>query len=131
MSEIVPKNAIGSEQATAHADRNSQTLLALSVDDRLYDFFKHMTTLSLVSLGGIVTIASEDVVVIRPIALATVVGLIAVGGIGAYAGMGEIIQSKVKGDNRPRRIAFYRSVSSLGFGMGIGAFLSVFISGLF
>ncbi|RDC59640.1 hypothetical protein HME9302_00830 [Alteripontixanthobacter maritimus] len=131
MSNVGPKSAGEGEQAIVQADGDRMPLLALSVDDRLYDFFKHMTTLSLVSLGGIMTIASEKIVEIPAAALATVVGLVAIGGIGAYSGMGEIIQSKMKGDARPKRIAFYRGVSSLGFGMGIGAFLSVFLLGLF
>ena len=109
----------------AEAVRN--TVFEQSADDNLYDLFKHMTTLSLVSLGGIMTIVSEEIVAMKPLALAIVVGLIAIGGIGAFSGMMELSEAKSKGEDRSKRIALYRSTTSLGFGMGMGAFLSNFL----
>lgn len=69
--EIMSQDSDEPEQSLERipADGEHAPLLALSANDRLYDFFKHMTTLSLVSLGGIVTIASEGIVEMRPLAL--------------------------------------------------------------
>lgn len=106
------------------------SVFELSAADNIYDLFKHMTTLSLVSLGGVMTIVSEGIVAMKPEALALVVGLIAVGGIGAYSGMMVLSEVKVSGKDRPKRVKFYRRITSLGYGMGMGAFLSVFLTGV-
>ena len=101
------------------------------VRDRLFDFFKHMTTLCLLTLGGVLSIGSQVGVAMKPVSMAVVVGALAAGGIGAYSGMVEIVEAEQRRERRPKRIAFYRALSTLGFGLGTGAFLSTFLLGLF
>lgn len=99
--------------------------------ERLFDYFKHMTTLCLLTLGGVLSIGSQTGITIEAIPMALVVGMLAVGGIGAYSGMVEIVESEQRHEPRPKRIAFYKGLSSLGFGLGTGAFLSTFLLSLF
>ena len=101
-----------------------------SAEDRLYDFFKHLTTLSLLTLGGILSIGNSDQVDIATIPFMVVTGLVAIGGISAYSGMMEIVESGLKKEKRPKRLAFFKGAASTGFGMGTGAFLSIFLMGL-
>ena len=102
----------------------------VSGEDRLYDFFKHLTTLSLLTLGGILTIGNSADVEIDVVPLMVVVRLVAIGGIGAYSGMLQIVESSLSQEKRPKRLAFYKGAATLGFGMGTGAFLSIFMLGL-
>ncbi|MBB3032672.1 hypothetical protein [Alteriqipengyuania lutimaris] len=99
-------------------------------NDRLFDFFKHLTTLSLITLGGVLSIGSQTDIVIEPLPMAIVVAFLALGGAAAYSGMLEIVEAEGRQEHRPKRIAFYKSVSSTGFGLGIGAFLSTFLLSL-
>lgn len=120
------KKIINPEES-APQQSEAETIFRQSSDDNTYDLFKHMTTLTLVSMGGIMTIVSEDIVSMKPLALAVIVGLLALGGIGAFSGMVELAEARTSGEKRARRIAIYRKLASTGFGMGIGAFLSVFL----
>ena len=121
---------LNNELEEVSADAGVVSPEASSVDplkDRLFDFFKHMTTLSLLTLGGVLSIGSQTGVQIDPLPMAIVVAFLAMGGIGAYSGMIEIIEAESRREHRPKRIALYKTLSSLGFGMGTGAFLSTFL----
>jgi hypothetical protein len=91
-----------------------------------YDFFKHMTNLSLLTLGGMVTLfgsifsgASFKEDMLLPVAL------IAASGAAAFLGQLEILQWAYRGGASPKRAAiWYRWLTPAFFGTGIGAFLA-------
>ena len=119
---------------TEKADDNAPSLArerySFSAEDRLYDFFKHVTTLSLLTLGGVLTIGEAADVPIDTVPFMLVIGLIAIGGVSAYSGMLEVVEAGLKNEQRPKRLAFHKTMATLGFGMGTGAFISVFFMSL-
>lgn len=90
-----------------------------------YDFFKHMTNLTLITLGGMITLfgsifsnASFRDDMLLPVAL------IAASGVIAFVGQIEMVQWAYRG-GEPRRVAtWYRWLTPGLFGAGVGAFLS-------
>ncbi len=100
-------------------------------DALVYDYFKHMTSLSLVSLGGVLTISQLPDAEPKPFSLGMVVVLLAVAGISGFAGMDEVVKSRVEGKDLARRIRFYRKLCPLAFGIGVGAFIAMFFKALY
>jgi uncharacterized protein involved in exopolysaccharide biosynthesis len=92
----------------------------------LYDFFKWITTLSLLTLGAILSLsqsadlkltARDLLLVLGPLSLASVVGL---------TGAEGVVRNRLTG-HKPRikpSLALWLAVGSLG--LGTGAFLSLF-----
>ena len=97
----------------------------------LYDFFKHMTSLSLITLGGVLTLSQVEKMDLKPFSLGLVVTMIAVAGISGFAGMDEVVKSRFDGQDVSRRIRFYRKLCPIAFGIGIGGFLSLFFTALY
>lgn len=92
----------------------------------LYDYFKHMTTLVLITLGGILAIpqSTGTQLDLREL-LPSLVLLSSAGAFSLYA-MEAII--KVRLDNRPlpASMRWYRLAVGASFGVGVGAFLGQF-----
>ncbi len=97
----------------------------------LYDYFKHLTTLALLALGGILTVSQiadrEDV---KPWLLATVLVTISLGGIAAFGGAGEIVRGRHTGTPRHKSVEFYRRVAPILLAIGVGMFLSMFVDSI-
>jgi hypothetical protein len=92
-----------------------------------YDFFKHMTTLSVVTLGGVLTLSGSlfagD---IDRAQLLFSMGLIAAAGVIAFAGQIEMVDWTYRGTPRPRITARWgRGLVAATYGGGVGAFLSI------
>jgi hypothetical protein len=100
-------------------------------DALLYDYFKHMTSLSLVSLGGALSISQLPDTELKPFSLAMVVVMLGATGVSGFAGMDEIVNSRLKGAGVSRRLWLYRKICSATLGMGVGAFLFVFFNALY
>ena len=97
----------------------------------LYDYFKHMTSLALITLGGVLTLSQTKNIEVKPFSLGMVVVLIAAAGISGFAGMDEVVKARFDGQDVSRRIRFYRKLCPIAFGTGIGAFLSLFFRALY
>lgn len=92
----------------------------------LYDYFKHLTTLALVALGGVLTI-SQDLEQISQRAMLVVVVLISVGGGTALSGLESITKARLKGQAMPKSIKYYRLFSATTFSLGLGAYIAIFL----
>ena len=97
----------------------------------LYDYFKHLTTLALLALGGILTLSEiadrEDV---KPWLLAAVLITISLGGIAAFGGAGEIVRGRHTGTARHKSVGFYRRAAPILLAIGVGMFLSMFVDSI-
>lgn len=97
----------------------------------LYDHFKHLTTLGLLSLGGVLTLAEiakgSDV---SPGMLAVVIVTLALGSVLAFQGGSEIVRARYTGTVRKRSLAFSRVGAPAFLAIGVGMFLSMFIDSL-
>ena len=111
-------------------------LSGVSPDDRsdseflLYDFFKHLTSLSLLTLGGVLAIAqAADKTDVKPVMLIIVLIIISAAGICSFVGAGEIVRKRYTGSTL-HNIEFYRKVAPALLALGVGMFLGVYVDSL-
>ena len=120
MSDDLPSRPIDGDDV-AGSDHGATLLL--------YDWFKHVTTLSLVTLGGVLTILQgEDPV--RPGTLASIIVLVAIAGILGFDGQNRILKARLTGQPLPRSLAYIRPAAVLSYGVGVGVFLSLFMESI-
>jgi hypothetical protein len=92
----------------------------------LYDYFKHLTTLSLLILGGILTLsqtAQGAEMKLRTILF--VVGVVTLAGLVSFSACGEIARAHFHGEE-PKRIDLYRKAAPAILLLGVGMFLFLF-----
>ena len=102
-----------------------------TAEELLYDYFKHMTSISLVALGGVLTISQLPDADPKPFSLGFVTVLLALSGGSGFAGMDEIVRSRVNGRDTARTVRLYRRLCPIAFGVGVGAFLAMFFNALY
>jgi hypothetical protein len=113
------------------SDEDESSLLASQAPKRqgdliLYDYFKHLTTLSLLVLGGILTLAQTDRgSELKLAGILTVVGVVALAGLVSFSGSGEIARAHFQGDE-PKRVDLYRKAAPMILLFGVGMFLFLF-----
>ena len=92
----------------------------------IYDFLKHITSLSLVSIGGVLAMPEALDRPIEPIAMGVILLLIAFGGAMALHGLEAITKARSLGKPMPKSLKRYRSLASGSLAIGVGAFISFF-----
>ena len=106
--------------ATSPGDHAESELL-------LYDYFKHLTSLALLTLGGVLAIAqAADRTDVKPPMLILVLITISAGGIMSFVGAGEIVKKRYLGVPS-RKIDLYRKVAPSLLALGVGMFLGVYV----
>jgi hypothetical protein len=106
-------------------------ILARSKDDDellVYDYFKHLTTLSLVALGGVLSI-STSIPGISPRSIIVIVVLLGLAGAVSLAALDVMVNERMYNRAIPRYIRYLRMVSVCFFGIGIGYFIAVVVEG--
>ena len=94
----------------------------------LYDYFKHLTTLSLLTLGGVLTVAQvADRTDVKPWLLVVVLLTISLAGVLSYSGAGEIVRARYTQTARYKSLELYRRVAPILLAVGVGMFLSMFV----
>ena len=97
----------------------------------LYDYFKHLTSLSIVILGGVLIVAqSADPVDVKRWLVAAVLILISGGGIIAFTGSGEIVRARSTGTPVQPTLRWSRVLAPTLLALGVGMFLSMFVDSL-
>lgn len=92
----------------------------------LYDYFKHLTTLSLLVLGGILTLTQTDRgAEMKLPGVLIVVGVVTLAGVVAFSGSGEIARAHFHGE-APKRVDLYRKAAPVILSVGVGMFLFMF-----
>ena len=92
----------------------------------LYDYFKHLTTLSLLVLGGILTISqTAKGAAMKPGAMMMVVCVVVLAGVLAFTGSSEIARAHHQG-NQPKHLDFIRKAAPLILSVAVGMFLFLF-----
>lgn len=105
-------------EATSEVARYGESLL--------YDFSKFMTTLSLIALGGVLTLtqASGDGE-LKPFNLGLVIGAIAGGGVFALSTANALVDARAAGRTPSPRLHYQIKVSMALIAIGVGAFLNL------
>jgi hypothetical protein len=93
----------------------------------LYDWFKHMTTLSLVTLGGMLGILQGGEANVRPGMLGGMLLAVALAGIAGFDGMNRLLVAELAGKPMPSVLAWTRRLAMASYGLGVGAFLSLIV----
>ena len=96
----------------------------------LYDFFKHLTSLVLLTLGGVLVVSqAADRSDVKPALLIGVLVLISAGGVCSFAGASEIVKKRYTGAST-HNIDFYRKAAPILLSIGVGMFLGIFVDSL-
>ena len=112
------------------SDDDDNILLASEAPRRpgdlvLYDYFKHLTTLALLVLGGILTLALSEEADLKRADVLIVLAVVSFAGITSFSGASEIARAQFQG-NDPKRIELYRKAAPAILSIGIGMFLMTF-----
>ena len=96
-----------------------------------YDFFKHLTSLALLTLGGVLVMAKEaNKADVHPVMIITVLVLIAAAGVCAFSGAWEIVRSRSSGTPPLSTLKFYRAAAPALLALGVGMFLTLYADSL-
>ena len=114
-------------------DSNLPAIVKVDETDRellLYDFFKHLTSLTLLTLGGVLAIAQAvDKTDVKPPVLIAVLIIISGGGICSFVGASEIVKKRYTG-KASRSLEFYRKAAPALLALGVGMFLGIYMDAL-
>ncbi len=112
------------EDATEGVKPHEQDPLVL-----LYDYFKFLTTMSLLLLGGVLSLTDEDRVgSVRQVIV--IIAFLAMAGLTALSGADAIVAARRSGRPLPWWTRYMRRVSMGCMGVGTGAFLTMWAEGL-
>jgi hypothetical protein len=114
---------IDSESPIPEGSKSRATLL-------FYDWFKHMTTLSLITLGGLLSILQAGKADVRPGLLEAIIVLIAIGGIIGFDGQSRILKAELANKPLPNMLKWFRTVAVWSYTLGVGMFLSLFVESI-
>jgi hypothetical protein len=92
----------------------------------LYDYFKHLTSLCLFSLGGVLALAEK----VQARNAGLLIGALAVVGGAAllsFSGAGEIVGARYKRKPLGKHLNYYRVASPVLLSTGLGMFLYLFL----
>ena len=93
----------------------------------LYDWFKHMTTLSLITLGGLLGILQGGEAQVRSGALGFIVSTIAFAGMLGFDGQNRLLVAELAGKPIPAMLSWHRRLAMMTYGIGVGGFLLLIV----
>lgn len=97
----------------------------------LYDFFKHLTGLVLLTLGGLLIVIKDfDPKDVKPFFVIAAIVLISASGVLAYGGSSEIVRARYTRTPTRRSLQIARIVAPALLSFGLGLFLAMFIDSL-
>jgi hypothetical protein len=92
----------------------------------LYDYLKWTTTLSLLTLGGVLSLSQASDLQLNHFKIGTVLIPICVAGVTSLSGVDAIVRARLTGKSSRFRPVTYMRIAVGGLGIGTGAFLSMF-----
>jgi quinol-cytochrome oxidoreductase complex cytochrome b subunit len=97
----------------------------------LYDFFKHLTGLVLLTLGGLLIVIKDfDPKDVKPVFVVAAIVLIATAGVLSYSGSSEIVRARYTRTKTNRSLQISRIGAPVLLSIGFGLFLAMFIDSL-
>jgi hypothetical protein len=96
-----------------------------------YDYFKWITTLSLVAIGGVFSLVTQSKLVFKPLDLFIALGFLALAAVTGLTG----VEAQIALSREPQKLAkkskFLKSVAMFALGAGAGYFIIMFSDRLF
>lgn len=97
----------------------------------LYDFFKHLTSLALLTLGGVLVVIQDvDPKDVKPFMIIIDIAVISLSGILAFSGSSEIARARYTGVPATGSLEFLRKAAPITLTVGVGMFLAMFVDSL-
>ncbi len=90
--------------------------------------FKHLTSLSLLTLGGVLSISQVGEAQVERSKLLVVLVLVAAAGIMAFHGAERLVGALVSRKPMPRQVQWMQRASPITLTLGVGMFIGVFMS---
>jgi hypothetical protein len=97
----------------------------LEDDSYLYDYFKYLTSLALLTLGGVLTLSDTTEDRFSRYALTAVLVLVTASGALSFSAVGEIVRGRRTGTPY-KHIEFMRRAAPALLALGIGVFVYIF-----
>jgi hypothetical protein len=94
-------------------------------DEILYDFLKHLTSLCLFALGGVLALA-DKVQGKSGKSVIIAVGVIALAAFCSFIATSMVVEARTSGKPPKRSLGLYRHASPLLLSVGLGMFLYLF-----
>lgn len=92
----------------------------------LYDFFKHLTSLCVLSLGGVLALI-PNAKGAKPELIVTVLVVIGAAAVLSFSGASEIVRSRLLGKPAHRTLHFCRIAAPALLSVGLGMFVYLFM----
>ena len=90
----------------------------------LYDYSKHLTTLSLLAIGGVLTVTqTADTSDVKPPIVAVILGALALAGILAFSTANGLVAARSTGKEPPPGLPTLLKIATAFLGVGTGGFL--------
>jgi hypothetical protein len=98
-------------------------------DGYAYDFFKFLTSLSLLTLAGIFAISQMQNALgeIGKVTLIATMATVAAGGIASFIGVNQIVIGKTTGTDESRKIKLLMKLAPALYCIGVGGALMMFL----
>ena len=98
-------------------------------DSYLYDFFKFLTSLSVLTLAAIFTVSQLHGAMQRvgKLSFGFILACVAVAGMLSFMGASELVRTKLGGKPGWSKIEFFRKAAPLAYALGVGGFLMMFV----
>jgi hypothetical protein len=97
----------------------------------VYDFFKYLTSLVLLILGGMLIVMKDfDPVDVKPQGVIVAIIVISSAGVLAFSGAAEIVRARSTDTPPKPSLKFLRAAAPAMLALGLGLFLSMFIDSL-
>jgi hypothetical protein len=97
----------------------------------LYDWFKHLTSLSLLTLCGVQSLSQVvDGKEIKTASLTLVLIFLSIAGIMAFSAADHVVRSRVRGEPLPKQVRWMQVGTPAVLGLGLGSFLYVFVKAI-
>ncbi len=95
----------------------------------LYDFFKYLSSLCVLSLGGVIALV-PNAKGTRPEMIVGVIVVIGAAALLAFSGASEIVRARYHGDDLRKSVNFCRIAAPALLSVGLGMFVYLFMGTL-
>jgi hypothetical protein len=97
----------------------------------LYDFLKHLTSLSILVLGGVIIVAKDfDPTDVKPGSILIAMAIISFGGICSFSGSSEIVRARNGGTRPKKSLKYLAQAAPALLALGTGYFIALFSDSL-
>jgi hypothetical protein len=114
-------------------DEEQLRAVSLENDGELlqYDFCKHLTSLAILVLGGVLIVAKDfDPADVKPTAILIAMALVALGGVCAFGSSSEIVRARSRGTKPKKSQKLFMQAGAGFLATGTGYFMALFADSL-